>query len=109
MNLRKALVGSIREKCAGKLHLKVDRFIKASQKETGVSSFSVVTLENGSIGISYNLFHRDPEGLRRYRRWLPHVVRHRPVGRRPAPDTGRSGRRPPSGGEPPRPGTKPQR
>ncbi|NLD78500.1 MAG: nucleotidyltransferase family protein [Acidimicrobiales bacterium] len=47
--------------------------------------------------------------LRRYRRWLPHVVRHRPVGRRPAPDTGRSGRRPPSGGEPPRPGTKPQR
>jgi len=29
MNLRKALVGSIREKCAGKLHLKVDRFIKA--------------------------------------------------------------------------------
>ena len=69
MNLRKALVGSIREKCAGKLHLKVDRFIKASQKETGVSSFSVVTLENGSIGISYNLFHRDPEGLRRYRRW----------------------------------------
>lgn len=69
MNVRKVLAGSVRKKCAGALHLKVDRFIKASEKEAGISSFSVATLENGSIGISYNLFHRDPEGIRQYRQW----------------------------------------
>ena len=68
MNLRKALMESVQNKCSGSLHIKVDRFIKANEEES-VSSFSVATLENGAIGISYNLFHRDPAGMERYRQW----------------------------------------
>ena len=69
MNLREILVKSIQKKCLGSLQVKVDRFIKAAEDEESVSSFSVVTLENSAIGISYNLFHRDPAGMKRYRLW----------------------------------------
>lgn len=69
MNLRKALIESIQKKCSDSLEVKVGRFIKAVEYEESVSSFSVVSLENGAIGISYNLFHRDPDGMERYRQW----------------------------------------
>jgi uncharacterized protein (DUF4213/DUF364 family) len=69
MHLRELLAASVREKCAAELTVKVDRFIKPPECETGGSSFSVVTLDNGSIGISYNLFHRYTDEFERYRRW----------------------------------------
>jgi uncharacterized protein (DUF4213/DUF364 family) len=69
MNLGKALVESVRNKCSGSLHTKVKQFIKAPQMEEKASPFSVVTLENGAIGISYNLFHRDSLEMERYMRW----------------------------------------
>jgi len=74
MNLRKALVESVQKKCSGSLQKKVDRFIKAPQMEEKASPFSVVTLENGAIGISYNLFHRDSLELQRYKSWDEETV-----------------------------------
>ena len=69
MNLREVLIESVQNKCSGSLNVKVDRFIKAVENEDSVSAFSVATLENSAIGISYNLFHRDPYGMERYRLW----------------------------------------
>ncbi|MBN2297862.1 MAG: DUF364 domain-containing protein [Deltaproteobacteria bacterium] len=69
MNLRKALVESVQRQCSGSLQEKVERFIKAPRREEKASPFSVVTLENASIGISYNLFHRDCPELQRYKDW----------------------------------------
>ncbi|MEN6446350.1 MAG: DUF364 domain-containing protein [Syntrophaceae bacterium] len=74
MNIRKALIESVHAKCSGSLHVRVDRFIKSPVQDEKISSFSVATLENGAIGISYNLFHRDPVELERYLTWDPHVV-----------------------------------
>jgi uncharacterized protein (DUF4213/DUF364 family) len=69
MLLRKALLESIRDKCSDALQVRVRRFLKPPVLETKVSPFSVVEMENGAIGISYNLFHRDAEVLERYRKW----------------------------------------
>ncbi len=80
MNLRKILVESVQTKCSGSLQVKVNRFIKASEEEGSVSSFSVATLQNGAIGISYNLFHRDPAGMERYRQWDVNTVINKQAG-----------------------------
>ena len=69
MDLKKALVESVRKKCSGSLHIKVEQFIKAPQMEGNASPFSVITLRNGAIGISYNLFHRDSLEMERYLSW----------------------------------------
>lgn len=74
MNLRKALVESVRNKCSDSLHVRVDQFIKAPKLEDKASPFSVVVLENKAIGISYNLFHRDSLEMERYTRWDTHDV-----------------------------------
>lgn len=80
MNLRELLVESVRLRCADVLDTKVERFIRPSEREQGVSSFSVAVLENGSIGVSYNLFHRDACELARFREWNLGRVVGRPSG-----------------------------
>lgn len=69
MLLKKALLESVRVKCSDTLQVRVQDFLKPPVLETKVSPFSVAILENGAIGISYNLFHRDAEDLERYRSW----------------------------------------
>ncbi|MEZ4483077.1 MAG: hypothetical protein R2864_00305 [Syntrophotaleaceae bacterium] len=69
MSLRKALVESVRTKCSGLLQTKVEGFLRPPVLESKVSSFTVATLENGAIGISYNLFHGDEDAMARYRQW----------------------------------------
>lgn len=67
--LRRALIESVRNKCADALQVRVQTIMKPPVLETKVSPFSVAIMENGAIGISYNLFHRDAEALERYRSW----------------------------------------
>ena len=74
MDLKKALVESVRKKCSGSLHIKVEQFIKAPQMEGNASPFSVITLRNGAIGISYNLFHRDSLEMERYMCWDENTI-----------------------------------
>lgn len=69
MSLRKALIESVRTKCFESLQVKFKTLFKPAATETKVSSFTVAVLENGAIGISYNLFHGDDEAMARYRQW----------------------------------------
>jgi len=69
MSVRKALVESVRAKCSESLQLKLKTLLKPPVLETKVSPFTVAVLENGAIGISYNLFHGDAEIMVRYRQW----------------------------------------
>jgi uncharacterized protein (DUF4213/DUF364 family) len=69
MNLRSRILESVRNSCSDMLELRIESFLKPPVLESKVAPFSVAVLENGAIGISYNLFHRDAEALERYRRW----------------------------------------
>jgi uncharacterized protein (DUF4213/DUF364 family) len=69
MSLRKALVESVRSRCAESLQVKIKTLLKPPATETKISPFTVAVLENGAIGISYNLFHGDDESMARYRQW----------------------------------------
>jgi len=69
MSLRKALVESVQSRCSGSLQVKLKTLLKPPATETKVSPFTVAVLENGAIGISYNLFHGDDEAMARYRQW----------------------------------------
>jgi uncharacterized protein (DUF4213/DUF364 family) len=79
MHLRSRILESVRKSCADTLELKIRNFLKPPVLESKVAPFSVAVLENGAIGISYNLFHRDAEALERYRRWdMQDIVGSRP-------------------------------
>lgn len=69
MSLRKALVESVRTKCSESLQTKIETLLKPPAFEIKVSPFTVATLENGAIGMSYNLFHGDEEAMSRYWQW----------------------------------------
>ncbi|OEU61219.1 MAG: hypothetical protein BA870_00855 [Desulfuromonadales bacterium C00003094] len=69
MSLRKALVESVRSRCSESLQVKINTLLKPPALETKVSPFTVAALENGAIGISYNLFHGDDEAMTRYSQW----------------------------------------
>lgn len=69
MSLRKTLIESVRSKCSGSLQTKVKDLLKPPVLDTKVSPFTVAALENGAIGISYNLFHGDEKAMARYRQW----------------------------------------
>jgi uncharacterized protein (DUF4213/DUF364 family) len=69
MQLRKALIASVRKKCSDSLSVKVQRFVKTPVFDTKVPPFSAAILENGAVGFSYNLFHRDEEAMQRYQAW----------------------------------------
>ncbi len=69
MSLRKTLIESVRTQCSGSLRTKVKALLKPPVLDSKVSPFTVATLENGAIGISYNLFHGDEKAMARYRQW----------------------------------------
>jgi len=69
MHLRKILLESVLDKCGNTLQVKVNQFLKPPTLETKVSPFSVAVLENGAIGLSYNLFHGEQAAMARYRDW----------------------------------------
>lgn len=69
MSLRKSLVESIQAKCHDFLQVKLKTLLKPPAIEAKVSPFTVAVLENGAIGMSYNLFHGDDEAMIRYRQW----------------------------------------
>lgn len=69
MHLRSKILESVQKKCSDALRVTVRSFLKPPVLESKVAPFSVAVLENGAIGISYNLFHRDADALERYRRW----------------------------------------
>ncbi len=80
MLLRKALVESVRAQCSGSLQTKIKSLLKPPVLETKVSPFTVVVLENGAIGMSYNLFHGDHEAMARYRQWSLEKLNGKEVG-----------------------------
>ncbi len=80
MSLRKALVESVQSKCSGSLQFKLKTLLKPPATETKVSPFTVAVLENGAIGISYNLFHGDDETMARYRQWSLEKLRGKKAG-----------------------------
>lgn len=69
MQLKKTLIESVREKCPDNVSVKIQRFIKTPVHDTNVPPFSAAILENGAVGFSYNLFHRDEEAMQRYLTW----------------------------------------
>lgn len=69
MQLRKALIASVRDKCSDDLSVKIRRFIKTPACNTKIPPFSAAILENGAVGFSYNLFHRNEEAMQRYAAW----------------------------------------
>ncbi len=69
MNLREKILQTVQDKCAGAREETLRAFIKPPVLESKVAPFSVAVLGNGAIGISYNLFHRDPKAVERYGRW----------------------------------------
>ena len=83
MQLRKALVASVRQKCSHKLSVKVKHFIKTPVRDTKYPPksppFSVAILENGTVGFSYNLFYRDDEAMQRYLAWDTAEITNRSV------------------------------
>jgi uncharacterized protein (DUF4213/DUF364 family) len=79
MQLRKTLIESVRNQCAENLSVKVQRFVKTPVRDTGIAPFSVAILENGAVGFSYNLFHRDDEAMQRYLAWDTGEITGRPA------------------------------
>lgn len=69
MQLRKDLIASVRDKCPDDLSSKIQRFVKTPVCNTKIPPFTVAVLENGAVGFSYNLFHRDDEAMQRYLAW----------------------------------------
>jgi uncharacterized protein (DUF4213/DUF364 family) len=79
MHLRKTLIESVRNKCPDHLSVKVQRFVKTPVRDTKVPPFSAAILENGAVGFSYNLFHRDEEAMQRYLEWDTGEITGRPA------------------------------
>jgi uncharacterized protein (DUF4213/DUF364 family) len=69
MSLRKKLIASVRKRCSDSLSVKVERFLKTPVRDEQLPPFSVAILENGAVGIAYNLFHRDQKERQRYLAW----------------------------------------
>lgn len=69
MNLRKMILQTVQDKCSESMGVTLIAFLKPPVLESKVAPFSVAVLGNGAIGISYNLFHRDPVAVERYGRW----------------------------------------
>lgn len=69
MQLRKALIASVRDRCSDSLPVKVARLLKTPVRDEQLPPFSVAILENGAVGIAYNLFHRNPQERQRYLAW----------------------------------------
>jgi uncharacterized protein (DUF4213/DUF364 family) len=80
MNLRYRVLESVREKCHDTLELRVKSYLKPPVLESKVAPFSVAVLENGAIGISYNLFHYDAGAMERYRQWDLNEITGRKAG-----------------------------
>lgn len=59
----------------------VSQVLKAPNKigDGHRSPFTVVALDNGAVGICYNLFHRDPGLLERYYAWHTDRLLHKPA------------------------------
>ncbi|ABA88040.1 protein of unknown function DUF364 [Syntrophotalea carbinolica DSM 2380] len=74
MSLRKDLIASVRNKCPDSLSVKVQRFVKTPVCDTKIPPFTVAVLENGAVGFSYNLFHRDDQAMQRYVAWDPDEI-----------------------------------
>lgn len=83
MQLKKNLIASVRNKCPENLSVKVKRFVKTPVRDTKyppkAPPFSVVILENGAVGFSYNLFYRDEKAMQRYLEWDTGEIENRPV------------------------------
>jgi uncharacterized protein (DUF4213/DUF364 family) len=83
MQLKKALIASVRNKCSENLSIKVQHFVKTPVRDTKyppkAPPFSVAILENGAVGFSYNLFYRDDEAMQRYLAWDTGEITNRPV------------------------------
>lgn len=79
MQLRQSLIASVRNKCSDSLSVKVQSFVKTPVRDMKAPPFSVAILENGAVGFSYNLFHRDEDAMQRYLAWDTEEITGRPV------------------------------
>jgi uncharacterized protein (DUF4213/DUF364 family) len=79
MQLRKTLIASVRNKCSDHLSVRVQRFVKTPVCDAKAPPFSAAILENGAVGFSYNLFHRDDEAMQRYLTWDTGEITGRPA------------------------------
>ncbi len=68
MNLRTELVTSVAAQYPAAPAPRLVRVVKTPEL---ASPFTAVALDNGAVGISYNLFHSDPAAVECYRAWNP--------------------------------------
>ncbi|PIE64544.1 MAG: hypothetical protein CSA26_08060 [Desulfobacterales bacterium] len=80
MELRRALLASVQDTNDNPSCLTISTCIKAPALDNNKSPFTLVVLNDNTVGISYNLFHSDPETMARYHEWNLHHLFGQPAG-----------------------------
>jgi len=69
MRLRRELLQTVTSAYVARSPGRVRQVVKPPRCETGGSSFTTVALTDGGVGVSYNLFHRNPQRLQAFHAW----------------------------------------